>query len=258
VLVPSRHILVSVCGIQQPIFDQHLNLKRGSDGGGRCLGLEEFGRVSRGLQDSVVDGVCACEELLGVGCSAPRAIPEAIRQPEIGLVSNLERIELHVLHAVHGSLGGRDNAVEVVRVVVGHVQSERDGRVLGEAIKGLEIGGPDDVAICGIFPLRGGFWVALGGIICHGRIVEDIVLCVPSQADVRRCARIVGEVLQQAYGKGVRFVLAREGEEIRRLDAKAGKRGIEDRGDESVGGLGGGRECDGQGAVLSEGKGREG
>jgi len=114
----------------------------------------------------------------------------------------------------------------VVLPVIGHVgqvQAKGDGRILGEPVERGEVAGADDDGVGCNDPLGLGVFVGRPGNAGIALVPHHVILCVSPEANVGWAARVVGKILEQLHLEVVGVVIAGEGEEVRGLDAKAGK-----------------------------------
>ena len=242
VLVPPADVVLAVHLIQNAVVIEHRNLERRPDsrrGGGR---LEKHGCHARGLEHLLVDGIGTLHKFIRVHLAVPRSGTHAVLEIKIRLISDLERVQTRVVQVVHDCLGMLGNAFQVVGAFVGEIEAVGDKGVFGESVEGAEVVGADDHGVCGDDALGGGIWVLLPAKVLVVGVVDHVVLGVPAQSDMGRRAGIVGQVLQQLYGKLVGVVPAGEGEEVGGLDAEASEGRVEIVGDLGVGATRGGRQ----------------
>ena len=179
-LVPCGHVVFAIAALHDAVVDELRDLEGGTNGRGGGWGLEEGAGQVGGLEDALADDFTAVEPLLGVDLAGPASTPEGILHPQIGLVADFERVQLGVLEVVDSSLGNGDNVVGPVVVHVGHVQAKSDGRVLGQAVKGIHIAGADDHRVGGDGALGLGVLVRGPSVLLLARVPYHVVLGVAS------------------------------------------------------------------------------
>lgn len=241
-LVPPADVVLAVHLVQNAVVVEHANLKRRPDSrrsGGR---LKKHGRHAGRLEHLLVDSVGTLHELVRVHLAIPRGGTHAILEIKIRLITDLERVQTRIVQVLDNALGMGGDSFQVIGAFVREIKAVGDKGVFGESVEGTEVIRTNDHGVCGDDSLGGGVWVLLPAKIFIVRVVDHVVLGVSTDPDVRRRAGIVGQILQQLYGKLVGVVPAGEGEEVGGLDAEASEGRVEVVGNLGVCATRGGRQ----------------